>query len=134
MFLRYSALVEPRIDENGDYILGQVAYYEVNDKKYAVNEDGGVGEELESVELSYFDFKLINNGAAYQINYYTGPTQELEELVIPKTFNGKPITVLGNDDITETNNSKLFRNGNRDLHPFVLRLNENITEIKPYTF
>ncbi|WP_405345994.1 hypothetical protein, partial [Ruminococcus sp.] len=134
VFLRYSALVEPRIDENGDYILGQVAYYEVNDKKYAVNEDGGVGEELESVELSYFDFKLINNGAAYQINYYTGPTQDLEELVIPKTFNGKPITVLGNDDITETNNSKLFRNGNRDLHPFVLRLNENITEIKPYTF
>ncbi|WP_405358527.1 phosphatidylinositol-specific phospholipase C domain-containing protein [Ruminococcus sp.] len=134
VFLRYSALVEPRIDENGDYILGQVAYYEVNDKKYAVNEDGGVGEELESVELSYFDFKLINNGAAYQINYYTGPTQDLKELVIPKTFNGKPITVLGNDDITETNNSKLFRNGNRDLHPFVLRLNENITEIKPYTF
>ena len=134
VFSRYVPLVEPTIDENGAYILGHVAYYEMGGRQYAVNDEGSVGEELDSVILSYFDFKLINNDTAYQINYYTGPTANLEALVIPKTFNGKPITVLGNDDITETNNSKLFKTGNANLHPFTLELNENITEIKPYTF
>ena len=134
VYSRYVECVEPRIDEEGAYILGNVAYCERDGKTYSLNEDGSVGAELESIELSYFDFKLINNGTAYQINYYTGPTENLEELVIPKTFNGKPVTVLGNNDSSETNNSKLFKNGNSNLHPFVLRLNENITEIKPYTF
>ena len=96
-------LSEPTIDENGDYIPGHVAYYETGGKKYADNAEGGAGEELDSAELSYFDFTLIDNDTAYQINYYTGPTGNLEELVIPRTFNGKPVTVLGNDDITETN-------------------------------
>ncbi len=123
---------EPYIDESGEYHLGNIAYVEVDGKFYAMNEDGTIGERRDSVEVSYFDFALIDNNSAYQINYYTGPTDTLSELVIPKTFNGKPITVLGNN-ITDSGNEKC-RLVPQDTPGFTLVLNENITEITPYSF
>lgn len=120
----YVAQVEPYIDENGAYILGAVEHYVIDGKNYAVNEDESVGEELSDISLSYFDFKLREDDT-YQIEYYTGPEIE-DQLIIPKTFKGKSVTVLGNDSgkpLYETNKSQ-----------FELVLNENITEIKPYAF
>ncbi len=119
----YVPAVAPYIDENGAYILGTKEHYEVGGKSYAVNQDSSVGEEISDLSLSYFDFRL--NGDTYQIAYYTGPPI-VDELVIPKTFNGKAITVIGNND-----NNRLYETGKTQ---FSLVLNENITEIRPYTF
>ena len=129
-FAQYCPLSEPYIDENSAYIPGSVEHCEYNGKYYAVNNDGTIGEEITegSLKLSYFDFTLINNDTEYQINYYTGPTDNLTELVIPKTYQGKPITVLGTD------NRNAFI-ANSDPKPqFTLTLNENISEIKGYAF
>ena len=122
------AETQPYIDENGAYILGLKAHYETDSKFYSVNNDGTIGEEVteESLKLSYFDFALINNGTEYQINYYTGPTENLTKLEIPKTYNGKNITVLGN------NNKDRLYEGTKTQ--FELVLNENIREIKGYAF
>ena len=68
---------------------------------------------------------MLRSDDTYQITYYTGPKID-SELVIPKTFNGKPITILGNND-----NNRLYESGKTQ---FSLVLNENITEIRPYTF
>ncbi|MEE3428997.1 MAG: leucine-rich repeat protein [Ruminococcus sp.] len=119
---------EPYIDDEGEYHLGNVAYYEEDGKYYAVDEDGTIGEYLDSIELSYFDFALINNDSEYQIKYYTGPYDNLTELVIPKTYNSKPITSLGTD------NEDRFMQGSGEKPQFSLVLNENITEIKQYSF
>lgn len=119
---------EPYIDENGEYHLGTVEYAEIDGEPYSVNDDGTIGELLDSIELSYFEFALINNDSEYQINYYTGPT-DISELVIPKTFNGKPVTVIGDD-----NNSTFINYGETPKTQFELVLNENIREIKAYTF
>ena len=120
---------EPFIDSNGEYHLGTVEYAEIDGEPYSVNEDGTIGEALDSIELSYFDFALINNDSEYQINYYTGPTDNLFDLVIPKTFNGKPVTVLGVD-----NTDPFINYGGKAKTQFDLILNENIREIKDYSF
>ena len=125
-FIKPVSGTEPYIDEDGEYHLGTVEHFELNGKNYAVNEDGSIGDELDSLDLSYFDFEL--NGDTYQIKYYTGPYDNLTELVIPKTFNGKPITVLGTD------NDDRFMRGDGEKPQFSLVLNENITEIKKYSF
>ena len=128
---QYVAQVEPYIDENGEYHLGNVAYYVIDGKYYSVGVNGEVGGELgeDEIPLSYFDFKLINNNNEYQINYYTGPTDDLSELVIPKTFNGKPITILGS-----SYQDTLINYEGKTKTQFELTLNENIREIKKYTF
>ena len=127
-FLEIVPAKEPWIDEQGEYHLGNVEYIDCYGDPYSIDENGELGEELESTDLSYFDFKLINNGNEYQINYYTGPTDDLTELVIPKTYKGKPITVLGTD-----NRSAFIANANPKPQ-FTLTLNENIREIKGYAF
>ena len=123
---------EPYIDENGEYCTGTVKHFEYNNKNYAYNEDGSVGEELSDndLKLSYFDFALINYDAEYQINSYTGPA-DTTELAIPKTYNGKPVTVLGNNRTSANDSSKLFSGSSTQ---FDLILTENIKEIKSYTF
>ncbi len=125
-FIKPVDRVDPYIDENGEYHLGTVEHFELDGKNYAVAEDGSIGKELDSIDLSYFDFVL--NGDKYQIKYYTGPTDNLTELVIPKTYNSKPITVLGTD------NDDRFMQGDGSKPQFSLVLNENITEIKKYSF
>ena len=120
----YVAQVDPTIDENGAYILGTKEHYVIDGKNYAVNDDKSVGEMLSDLSLSYFDFSPIGDHA-YQINYYTGPAIE-GQLVIPKTYEGKPITVLGSesqDALFGTNKAQ-----------FELVLNENIRMISRYTF
>ena len=126
----YVERVEPYIDENGAYILGAVEHYVINGRNYPVTADDSMGEELSSLDLSYFDFNMLLNGT-YQINYYTGPTESLTELVIPKTFNGKKITVLGNDVNSGFVNCRVVPQG---TPTFTLVLNENITKITPYSF
>lgn len=120
----YFAQTEPYIDENGEYHLGNVEYVKVDGELFAITESGAIGEKLNDVSLSYFDF-LLRSDDTYQITYYTGPKID-GELIIPKTFNGKPITVLGNND-----GNRLYETGKTQ---FSLVLNENITEIRPYTF
>lgn len=128
----YAAQTEPYIDENGAYILGVKEHYVIDGKNYAVNADGSVGNELPSVELSYFEFGLINNDTEYRINYYTGPTENLSELVIPKTFKGKKITVLGNT-VTSSGDENC-RVVPQRTPGFTLVLNENITKITDLSF
>ncbi len=125
-FIKPVDRVDPYIDENGEYHLGTVEHFELNGKNYAVNEDGSIGEELDSIDLSYFDFVLEGN--TYRIKYYTGPYDNLTELVIPKTLGGTPITSLGTD------NDDRFMRGDGEKPQFSLVLNENITEIKKYSF
>lgn len=127
--VEYAAQVEPYIDENGAYILGVKEHYVIDGRNYAVGENGAVGNELDSVDLSYFEFALINNNTEYRISYYTGPTDSLSELVIPKTFSGKKITVLGSDA-----QDTLINYDGKTKTQFELKLNENIKEIKKYTF
>ena len=121
--------VEPYIDSNGEYIPGVASYFEIGDKKYVAKADGSVGEEFEgstAPSLSYFDFELLSNDT-YQIKCYKGLYSSLTDLVIPKTFNGKKITVLGSDDGG-------FIRAIGSKKQFTLVLNENITEIKQYAF
>lgn len=125
-FIKPVEKVEPYIDNDGEYHLGTVEHFELNGKNYAVAEDGSIGDELDSIDLSYFDFVLEGN--TYRIKYYTGPYDNLTELVIPKTFNGKPITSLGTDSDDK------FMQGSGSKPQFSLVLNENITEIKQYSF
>ena len=126
-FARYYEQVEPAIDENGAYIPGTVRHYEANGKNYSVNEDDTAGEELSSISLSYFDFELEDG--SYRINYYTGPTRGLTVLEIPKTFDGKPVTALGNDA-----SEPIIDHADKQETQFELLLNENITQISPYAF
>ena len=128
----YQPAFEPFINENGEYIPGAAEHFKSDGKNYAVNDDGTLGDVLDSVDISYFDFKLINNDSEYQINYYTGPTDTLTELVIPKTFSGKPVTVLGSDINASDNEKSRFVPA--DTPDFKLVLNENVTEITPYSF
>ena len=115
----------PYIDENGEYHLGNIEHCNIGGMYFSVK-DGVIDKELDSIDVSYFDFK--DNGSSYQVNYYTGPTENLTELVIPKSYNGKPVTVVGR------NNDDVFIVGNGTKPQFKLTLNENIEEIKHYTF
>ena len=124
-FLEIVPAKEPWIDEQGEYHLGNVEYVDYYGTPYSVGEDGGLGEKLESVDVSYFDFKLINNDTEYQICHFTGPYQTTTEMVIPKTYNGKPVTVLGE-------NGRLYTGTGKPQ--FELTLTENIREIKPRAF
>ncbi|MBQ6412441.1 MAG: hypothetical protein IJI19_03040, partial [Ruminococcus sp.] len=116
---------EPYIDDNGEYHTGNAAYFEIDGKYYAVNEDGSVGDELDTLEFSYFDFELLSGGT-YRIKGYTGPMDDLDRLEIPKTFSGKAVTVIGDDEP--------FMRGTGDQRPFALVLNENISVIKGNAF
>ena len=132
IYARFAAItpsVAPYIDDSGAYHLGTVAYVNMDDRYYAVTDNGSVGEELDSLALSYFDFVLLDDGT-YQIRHYTGPTGSdsvIDELVIPDTFEGRAITVLGCDD-----DSSSFV-----LDPvtiMMLKIGKNLTEIKQKTF
>ena len=125
VFARYAERVEPTIDENGAYILGTVEHYEANGECYAVNADGSIGAELDDISLSYFDFVLT--GDSYRINYYTGPTGDLAVLEIPESFDGRPISSLGN-----YSNKPIIDYDGKQKTQFELLLNGNITEIRPY--
>ncbi len=121
----YYPAEEPYIDDNGAYILGYKEHYRYKGKYYAVNKDKSVGAEITDIWISYFTFELLPNDT-YQINKYTGPTKNLTEIVIPKTFNEKKITTLGTD------NMDIFTRANKPIYTLVL--NENIIEIKPNAF
>ena len=117
---------EPYIDENGEYHPGNVAYCDIGGMYISVK-DGAIGEKLDSVDVSFFDFLLLSDGT-YQISHYTGPTQDLTEIVIPKSYNGKPVTTLGSGGYD------VFIVSNATKPQFTLTLNENIREIREYTF
>ena len=124
---------EPYIDSDGDYHLGNVAYFSNKGKYYAVNEDGTMGKELSDVTVSCFEFLPLDDGT-YQISYYTGSYDKLEndELVLPKTFNGKRITVIGTGKL---GNICLFMSkATGQRKKFTLVLNENIRVIRQWAF
>ena len=121
----YYPAAEPYIDDNGAYILGYKEHYEYKGKYYAVNKDKSVGAEMTDIWVSYFSFTLLPDDT-YQINKYTGPTKNLTEMLIPKTFNGKKITTIGTDKMD------VFTRSGKPIYTLVL--NENITEIKPNAF
>ncbi|MBQ9460727.1 MAG: leucine-rich repeat protein, partial [Clostridia bacterium] len=119
---------EPYIDSDGDYHLGNVAYFSNKGKYYAVNEDGSMGEELSDVTLSYFEFRPLDDGT-YQVRYYTGSYESLENnsLILPKTFEGKKITVIGDG------RDGFIRAYGRTKYVNII-LNENITKIQSAAF
>ena len=125
-FIAFVPEKEPSIDENGAYVLGNIGYCEKDDTYYEVDENGAVGEAVENVTVSYFDFELLDDDT-YRIRFYTGPAEDLTELVIPKSYNGKPVTVLGN-----YGGLPIIKSSARS--PFVLILNENIREIGNFAF
>lgn len=120
----------PYIDSNGDYKLGTVKHYEYNGKNYAVNEDGSMGEELSNVSISDFEFASLGNG--YQINYYIGSYDNIPDsgLVIPKTYQGKAISVIGSGTLEKS----FMEKATGDKKQFVIILNENINKISDYAF
>ncbi len=121
----YYPAAEPYIDDDGAYILGYKEHYRYQGKYYAVNKDKSIGKEITDIWVSYFRFELLPDDT-YQISKYTGPTKNLTEIVIPKTFEGKKITTLGTD------NMDIFTRSGKPVYTLVL--NENITEIKPNAF
>ena len=122
---------EPYVDKDGAYILGNVAYYsDSSGVCYGLNSDGSVNmnEKLDDVSLSYFEFTLLDDGT-YAI---TKCTQDFHaskggELIIPKTYQGRKITVIGGSGC-------LFDDTYNKTCPVTLVLNQNITEIKSGTF
>ncbi|MEE3492756.1 InlB B-repeat-containing protein [Ruminococcus sp.] len=130
-YVTYVPQVEPYIDYRGEYVLGTVEHYDSAGNHYAVNPDKSIGEEIYDLSLSYFDFRLLDDDT-YQLEHYTGPTDTLTELVIPKTYYRQKITVIGNDISDQYDEKSRFVP--KDSHSFTLVLNENITEIKPYSF
>ena len=125
-FVPVTPAKEPWIDENGEYHLGNVEYCEMDGFYFDVKDDQ-VGDPIDSVDVSYFEFELLGDGT-YQIDCYCGPTDELTELVIPKTYQGRQITVLGTD------HKSAFIASHGKKSRFILTLNENIREIKGYAF
>jgi|GEM_PF-7057594 len=121
----YYPAAEPYIDDSGAYILGYKEHYRYQGKYYAVNKDHSVGDEITDIWVSYFKFALLPDDT-YAIEYYTGKTKNLTEIVIPKTFNGKKVTTLGTDHLD------VFIKAGKPQ--FELVLNENIAEIKPCAF
>ena len=126
---KYREQTEPYIDASGEYIPGKEKHYLINGKFYEINEaDSSVGVVRDSVDVSYFVFELLGDDT-YRINKYTGSTDNLTELVIPKSYKAKPVTVVG-DDLQ----NKLFPDETMPRQTFTLVLNENITTIGAYTF
>ena len=126
---KYRNQTDPYIDASGAYIPGKERHYLIFNEYFEINGDNSIGpkyDNYDSVEISYFDFELLNDNDNdkyyYRINKYTGPTDNLTELVIPKTYRDNPVTVVG-DDYYE---SKLIGQGNPR---FTLVLNENIEKI-----
>ena len=128
---QYFARKEPYIDDQGEYIIGNVEYYVIDGKNYSVDLGKSVVKEIDNVLLSYFDFMLW--GSTYVVSHYTGSYDLLEndELVIPKSFNGKKITRIGPYD---SYHHAYFMNASGSKKNFTLVLNENITDIGNYAF
>ena len=63
----------------------------------------------------------------YRISDYTGPAENMTELAIPKSYNGKPVTEIGNID-------KVPIIASSARSPFVLKLNGNIRKIGSCAF
>ena len=127
----YVAESKPYIDETGAYIVGRKAHYESDGKYYAVNEDRSIGKEVkeESLSLSYFEFNNLPDGTL-RLSFYTGPTENLTELVIPKTYNGKKITELG-PNVDKGGTKRLYGETANTVNVI---LNENIKTITQYAF
>ena len=121
----------PYIDASGAYIPGKKKHYLIYNEYFEINDNNSVGVMLDSVEISYFDFELLsdNDKYYYRINKYTGPTNNLTELVIPKTYKDIPVTVVGKDYYQ----SALLNQGSSDPQ-FTLVLNENIERISNSAF
>ncbi len=125
---KYMEQTRPYIDVSGEYVPGKEVHYLINGKYYEVNEDSGVGVQRDSVDVSDFEFELLSNDT-YRINKYTGTTDDMVELIIPKTYKGKPVTVVGDDSP-----DKLFPPETIPQQPFTLVLNENIKRIGTNAF
>ena len=121
--ITYVPRVEPYVNDDGEYIPGNIEHYVFKGNYYAVGEDGAIGEKLSNVEVSDFEFEEIDG--SYRINKYTGSTSEMTKLVIPKTYKGKKITTIGKGG------EAIFTT---DSPNFELVLNENITKISSSAF
>lgn len=94
--------VEPYVDGTGSYVFGTVEHYAIDGRNYAVNEDGSIGSELSSITFSYFDVTFKPSptnpfSRVYGIARYTGPVENLSELVIPASYESQRIGFIGGD-------------------------------------
>ena len=121
---KYLEQTAPYIDASGAYIPGKEKHYLINGEYYEINEDYSVGIRRDSVDISDFEFELLNDNT-YRINRYTD-SPNLTELVIPKSYKDNPVTVVGDDS-----QNKLFTETSPQ---FTLVLNENIKKIGTNTF
>ena len=128
--LLYMPEAEPYINEDGEYIPGNVKHYTSGDIKYAINQDGSIGGILKDATVSYFVFELLDTDE-YRINYYTGSYEAMADrkLIIPKLYKGKKVTSLGSSD-----NNGFMNKATGTQNSFTLVLNENIKNIKSDAF
>ncbi len=124
--------VEPYVNSYGSYVLGNVEYYVIDGRNYAVNADGTVGKELSTVTLSYFTFSSFAYPGSpyrrdYQINYYTGPTEDLTELVLPGYYDSRNVSIIGNNE-----NKSIFPN--QLVSPITLVIKGNPLQISSRAF
>ena len=78
-------------------------------------------------DVSNFEFELLDDDT-YRVKGYTQSAENLTELVIPESYDGKAVTVVG-----EGSSDNLFQD-RAPSHPFTVVLNKNITEIDYYAF
>ena len=79
-------------------------------------------EEIEDVietDTALFEFELINNDQEYKITRYNGSDNKI--VVIPKAYNGKIITAIGEHTFSHSNIESIA-------------ILDNITEIESYAF
>ena len=101
-YVEHVERVEPYVDGTGSYVFGTVEHYAIDGRNYAVNEDGSIGSELSSITFSYFDVTIKQSptnpfSRVYGIVRYTGPVENLGELVIPATYESHRISFIGGD-------------------------------------
>jgi len=76
-------------------------------------------EDVKETDLSLFEFELINNDEEYKITRYNGSDNKI--VVIPKMYNDKQITVIGEHAFSYSNIESIA-------------ILENIKEIENYAF
>lgn len=85
----YVPAVEPYVGEDGAYVFGVKEHYkDSSGNKYLINADrsrGALCQNDSELRLSYFE------ADGNTLKKYTGPTDNLTELVIPKTYDGNKV-------------------------------------------
>ena len=130
----YRPAEDPYFDKDGKYVPGCRAHYEAADGScYEIKSDG-TPDYSYVYQRDHFlksDFKFVEQeDGTYRISKYTGTVSDNMTLVIPDTYQGKKVTVLGGGDPTAYG-KYLFDSNNNSVK---VVLNGNIRELKEGVF